>query len=230
MEKVIQYYHNYDEDIRMFRDNSRLMEYLTTIHYFDRLFKPGRQILDACAGTGVYSFYLADKGHYVTACDLVEHHVDIIKSKPNANNLTDISVCNAIDLSRFKENNFDVVLCMGALYHLNSNDQNKAISESIRVCKSGGIVVFTYLNGDVTIDRLDNIFFGITHYEMEALAAKYGLEQMHNVYPGGSSFNEAISEASDEEFQKIMECHLLTCEDKDVIGAGGLCLWIGIKP
>ena len=65
---------------------------------------------------------------------------------------------------------------------------------------------------------------------MEALAAKYGLEQMYNVYPGGSAFNEAISEASDEEFQKIMECHLLTCEDKDVIEAGGLCLWIGIKP
>ena len=229
MEKVIQYYHNYDEDIRMFRDNSRLMEYLTTIHYFDRLFKPGSRILDVCAGTGAYSFYLADKGHIVTACDLVKHHVDIIKSKPNANILADISVCNALDLSRFEENSFDVVLCMGALYHLGSNDQEKAISESICVCKSGGIVVFTYLNGKVTLDRLENIFFGITYSEMEALAVKYGLQQKHNAYTGGA-FDENLSEASDNEFQKFMEHHLSTCEDKSVIEAGGLGLWIGIKP
>jgi len=73
LEKVIQYYENYDEDGRFFRDNAHMIEYLTTIHYFDRLFIPGSQILDACAGTGRYSFYLANQGHNVTACDLVEH-------------------------------------------------------------------------------------------------------------------------------------------------------------
>jgi len=118
MEKIIKYYDDYDEDIRMFRDKSRLVEYLTTIHYFDRLFMPGSRILDVCAGTGKYAFYLADKGHLVTACDLVERHVDIIKSKPNAYKLIDISVCNALDLSQFDENSFDVVLCMGAFISL----------------------------------------------------------------------------------------------------------------
>ena len=228
MAKVIQYYHNYDEDIRLFRDNSRLMEYLTTIHYFDRLLKPGSQILDVCAGTGRYAFYLAGKGHYVTACDLVEHHVEIMKSKPNADKLMDISVCNALDLSRFEDNSFDVVLCMGALYHLGSNDNEKAISESIRVCRPSGIIVFTYLHAKI-IDKLEGIFFGITPYEMEALAKKHGLEQKHNAYTGGA-FDETLSEASDEEFQKFMEHHLSTCEEKSAIEDGGLGLWIGIKP
>jgi len=117
LENVIKYYENYDEDGRFFRDNAHMIEYLTTIHYFNRLFTPGSRILDVCAGTGRYSFYLADKGYLVTACDLVEHNVNIIKYKPNANKLTDISVCNALDLSRFEKNSFDVVLCMGALYH-----------------------------------------------------------------------------------------------------------------
>ena len=91
-EQIKNYYKNYDEDGRLFRDNAHQVEYLTTIRYFDRIFKPGSRILDACAGTGRYSFYLAEKGHFVTACDLVEHNVNIIKSKPNAHNLTDIAV------------------------------------------------------------------------------------------------------------------------------------------
>jgi Methylase involved in ubiquinone/menaquinone biosynthesis len=109
-EQISRYYEHYDEEGRLFRDKAHLPEWLTTIRYFDRLFVPCSHILDACAGTGRYSFYLADKGHIVTACDLVEHNVDIIKSKPDAEKLREISVCNVLDLSRFDENSFDVVL------------------------------------------------------------------------------------------------------------------------
>ena len=227
IENVIQYYENYDEDGRFFRDNAHMVEYLTTIHYFDRLFTPGSRILDTCAGTGRYSFYLADKGHYVTACDLVEHNVNIIKSKPDANKLTDISVCNALDLSRFEENSFDVVLCMGALYHLRSADlKEKAISENIRVCISGGIIVLTYVP-DIP-DKLENIFFCSTPYEIDELATKCGLERKHHICAGGI-FGDNVNDLSDGDFQKCMERHYLTCEDKSVIEAGGLGLWIGIK-
>ena len=206
------------------------MEYLTTIHYFDRLFIPNSRIIDVCAGTGSYSFYLANKGHFVTACDLAERHIDIIKSKPNANKLSDISVCNALDLSQFNENHFDVVLCMGALYHLDLKGQKKAISESVRVCKSCGIIVFTYLHTQEIIDRLKNIFFSLTRYEMEALAIEYGLEQKHNIYTFSGGYDEIISGLNDEEFSKHMEQHLLTREDSSVVETGGLGLWIGKKP
>jgi len=53
--------------------------------------------------------------------------------------------------------------------------------------------------------------------------------QKHNAYNGGS-FIEALSEASDDEFQKFMVRHLLTCEDRTAIADGGLGLWIGVKP
>ncbi len=62
-EQIKSYYENYDEDGRLFRDKAHIPEWLTTVRYFDRLFAPGSHILDACAGTGRYSFYLADKGH-----------------------------------------------------------------------------------------------------------------------------------------------------------------------
>lgn len=101
------YYEHYDEDGRLFRDNAHKVEYLTTIRYFDCLFSSGSKILDACAGTGRYSFYLAGKGHIVTACDLVEHNINIIRSKPDVDKLCEVAVCNVLDLSRFKENSFD---------------------------------------------------------------------------------------------------------------------------
>jgi len=231
LENVIEYYENYDEDGRLFHDNAHNIEYLTTIHYFDRLFTSKSRILDVCAGTGIYSFYLAKKGYSVTACDLVEHNVNIIKSKLNANKLTDIAVCNALDLSRFEENSFDVVLCMGALYHLSSNDlKEKAVSESVRVCKSGGIVALTYVKGTL-IDKLENIFFTSTPHEIEEIALKCGLKRKYNICAGGIAGNyaDSLNELSDEDFQKYMERHYLICEDKSLIEVGGLGLWIGVK-
>lgn len=78
---------NYDEKGRLHRDNAHKVEFLTTVHYFDRLFKEKSIILDACAGTGAYSLYLANKGHKVTACDLVKHNVEIIKESHESEKL-----------------------------------------------------------------------------------------------------------------------------------------------
>ena len=100
---IIEYYENYDEKGRLQRDNSHRIEYLTTIYYFNKLFNQDSEILDVCAGTGVYSFYLAEKGHHVTACDLVPHNVDLIKENENAGRLDNIQICNAMDLSSFKD-------------------------------------------------------------------------------------------------------------------------------
>ena len=61
-ENIRSYYESYGDEGRLFRDKAHLSEYLTTIRYFEQLFKPNSYILDACAGTGRYSFYLADKG------------------------------------------------------------------------------------------------------------------------------------------------------------------------
>jgi 2-polyprenyl-3-methyl-5-hydroxy-6-metoxy-1,4-benzoquinol methylase len=95
-DRVVEYYNSYDEDGRLKRHR---LEYLTTVEYFNRLFKPGSKILDACAGTGVYSYYLAEQGHGVTSYDLVSNNVDLIKQHEKAELLDDIQVMNVLDLS-----------------------------------------------------------------------------------------------------------------------------------
>jgi len=251
LEKIKNHYENSNEEVRLFRDNAHKTEYLTTIRYFDRLFEPNSKILDACAATGVYSFYLADKGHNVTACDLSEHHVDIMKSSPNVEKLDDIRACNIMDLSAFEDNSFDVVLCMGALYHLpKSEERLKAISECARVCKPGGVVAFAYLtrigcfyrelSDDAgNIDDLLNyrsgslagLFVATTPAEIEDIATKHGIEKSHTIATDGMIYTveDKLNRASDDNFQKYMEFHYSICEAPDVVGATLHGLWIGRK-
>ena len=76
--EVVKYYENYSEEDRITTNNARRIEFLTTIRKFDELFKGTMNILDCAAGTGAYAFYLADKGHAVTATDITPRHISKI--------------------------------------------------------------------------------------------------------------------------------------------------------
>ena len=67
---VVNYYENYQEEDRITTNNARRIEFLTTIHKFDELLNGNLEILDCAAGTGAYAFYLANKGHSLTATDI----------------------------------------------------------------------------------------------------------------------------------------------------------------
>ena len=250
-ELKIHYEENYEEDGRLQRSNGHKIEFLTTVHYFDKLLPPGSRILDMCAGTGEYPFYLADRGHKVFACDLLEKHVEIMRSKPDADKLEGIEVANALDLSRFDEGSFDVVLCMGALYHLfDPSQREKCVAESLRVAKDGGILAFAYINrngayiadfcrGDVPIKDLAQVmktgkngpFYGMDFGEAEALAYKFPLEKIANIGTNGLRYPLAdrINSATDDEFEAFMQYHLATCEEPSIIGHSPNGLWIGKK-
>lgn len=235
------YYEEYDENGRLQRDNAHKVEFLTTIHYFDKLFKQRSTILDACAGTGAYSFYLADKGHEVTACDLVEHNVNILKNNHNSKNLKEIRVCNVLDLSCFQAQSFDVVLCMGALYHLkNDSAMKKAIMECCRVMKPDGLLVLAYLNkfaciaADVDIgltnidealaiynDTANLIFTMTTPTKMLELTNDCELDTIHSIGTDGLVYvlSEKLNAAEIENFNKWIEYHLATCEEASILGS-----------
>ena len=251
-ENIKSYYENYDEDGRLFRDNAHKVEYLTTIRYFDRLFAPDSKILDVCAGTGIYSFYLANKGHKVTACDLVEHNVNIIKSKSDADKLIDIDVCNVLDLSRFNENYFDVVLCMGAIYHLSTDElRQRAVSECVRVCKPGGIIVLAYITkigaifdnitedigrinalvSEILDETVKYTFTFATPHEIENIAVSCGLEKICHIGVDGMAYTicDKLNNTNEEIFQEYIKYHYKTCEDESILGASLHGLLFGRK-
>ena len=145
--EVINYYENYREEDRITTNNARRIEFLTTIKKFDDLLKGSLNILDCAAGTGAYAFYLADKGHKLTATDITPRHIKIInaqlESKPYS---MKTKVLDATDMSCFQDEMFDVVLNMGPFYHLTKEEsRKKCLSESLRVLKKGGYLITAYI-------------------------------------------------------------------------------------
>lgn len=242
-----------DEDTRLESQHGQV-EFLTTIKYIEEYLKPETKILEIGAGTGRYSLYYANKGYDVTAIEYVQHNVDILKSKIKDNMNIVAEQGDAVDLSRFENNTFDVTLVLGPLYHLyEDKDINKAIEEAIRVTKKDGIIAIAYLTsdsimidwslmGDHLINGYPNDFddnFKMTRYpqgvfapfyisEFKNIMSKFNVELLHNVATDGFTHHvkDKIDSLSKEEFEVWMRYHLSTCEREELQGYSNHMLYI----
>ena len=253
--EILNNFYNEDcaEDTRLESQHGQV-EFLTTINYVEKYLKPETKILEVGAGTGRYSIYYANKGYNVTAIEYVQHNVDILKSKIKDNMNIVAEQGDAVDLSRFEDNTFDVTLVLGPLYHLyEEKDINKAIEEAIRVTKKDGIIAIAYLTsdsimidwalmGDHLINGYPNDFddnFKMTRYpqgvfapfyisEFKDIMSKFNVELLHNVATDGFTHHvkDKIDSLSKEEFEVWMRYHLSTCEREELQGYSNHMLYI----
>lgn len=147
MNYVVNSYENYKEENRLTTNNARRIEFITTTRVFVELIEAKSKILDCAAGTGIYSFWFADKGHDVTATDITPRHIDIINQTLNNRNChMNTSVLDATDMSCFADESFDIVLNMGPFYHLITEEQReKCLKECLRVLRKGGLLITAYI-------------------------------------------------------------------------------------
>ena len=134
------------EEKRLNQDNASSIEYLTNKKYILSYLKPNDKILELGAATGLYTTMLAECGYDVTAVELVQSNLDKLKTNTKAFPNVKSLLGNAIDLSLFDDESFDVVLNMGPLYHHpDINDQIKIVLETKRVLRKGGFAFFALL-------------------------------------------------------------------------------------
>lgn len=147
MNYVVESYENYKEENRLTTNNARKIEFITTTRVLDEVIGAKSNILDCAAGTGVYAFWLADKGHNVTATDITPRHIDIINQILTTKKYSmNTAVLDATDMSCFADDTFDVVLNMGPFYHLITKEQReKCLKECLRVLKKDGLLITAYI-------------------------------------------------------------------------------------
>lgn len=246
------HYNNYDEDSRLIKDKAHNIEFVLTKHYIDKYLKKGDKILEIGAGTGRYSLYYADLGYDVTSIEFVEHNLDILKSKITPNMRIDAQQGDAVDLSRFQDNTFDVTMVLGPLYHLyEDNDIDKAISEAIRVTRKNGIILIAYITSDGVfagwgIDHLldgypkdfdenfkltrtlEGIFAPFYISEFKEIMSKFDVKYLHSVATDGigSVLLDKINNLSEEEFRVWLRYQLSVCEREDLQGYSCHMLYI----
>ncbi len=183
---LIDFYKAYDEDNRLTSKHGSV-EFLTTIRYVEKYLKPGNRILEIDAGTGRYSHALARRGYAVDAVELVEHNIEIFQKNTLPNEQITISQGNALNLSAFPDNQYDITLLLGPLYHLYTvEDKRQAIREAIRVTRQGGVIFAAYVISDGCL--LDEGFnrknINVPEYmrtgllDAETFAAKSGPEDL----------------------------------------------------
>ena len=146
-----QYYNLYDEDGRLESKHGKV-EFITTMKYIHDYVKPGAKVLEVGAGTGRYSIALSREGYQVQAMELIEHNIEVFKSKLMDNEHIDIKQGNALDLSVYDNNSFDAVLILGPMYHLyNEEDKVQVLNEAKRILKKDGYIFVAYCMNEPTI-------------------------------------------------------------------------------
>lgn len=244
------YYNEWNEDDRLLSRFGQV-EFLTTIRFIEKYLKPGMKILEVGAGTGRYSHYFARKGYSVHAVELVERNIAGFKEKTIPGENVTIVQGDAVNLHMLKDNEYDIVLHLGPMYHLSTVAERKAaVSEALRVIKPNGIVFMAYILNEMTVV---NYFFKNGHindaeareaiissnwrfeenkkkhlsfYRIEdinALMHGFDVNRLHLVGTEmiSGAMRELLLSMSDEEFVYYTEYIYSICERPDMIGMSG---------
>lgn len=240
------YYNHFNEDHRLQTRHGRV-EFITNVKYIKETLNGDKNklILDIGAGTGAYSHYFANEGYPVTAIELVDHNIEVFKSK---NSDANVIKGNALDLSLFDDEIFDVTLLFGPMYHLLTKEEKlKALSEAKRVTKSNGKIFVSYYMNDYAIltygfikkhileskkngqvdenyhmlNMQDDLYSMVRIEDIDEFNAKCNLNRVKIVASDGASnyIRTTLNSLSEEEFNEFIKYHLSTCERKDLLGA-----------
>ena len=249
MSNLIEYYNSYDEEGRLLSRHGQV-EYLTTMKYIEEYLggDKSKRILEAGAGTGRYSVTLAQMGYRVDALELVEHNLEVLRSKLTG--VEDITAVqgNVLDLSRYENDTFDLTLVLGPMYHLfTEKDKKQALKEAVRVTKSGGHIMVAYCMNDGVvlqvsfvqneikehieknmltedfhcISRSDEVLFSMMRIEeIHALTEDLEVTRLKTISADGLNLflRNTVDAMDDVTFDYYMKYHFATCERQDLIG------------
>ncbi|WP_160679914.1 class I SAM-dependent methyltransferase [Clostridium sp. C8-1-8] len=254
-DEILRFYHEFNDESERLESNPGRVEYITTMTYLNKAIPKNSSILDACAGSGKYAFALAKEGHSIVAGDLIDVNVNMIREQQKYTPvLKDIYEGSILDLSRFKDESFDIVLNFGSYYHICEDDKReKSISESLRVLKKGGIYALAYINRYanffghaeemlLNFNRFEyymqkghlensNLFYASSPEMVENEMKKFNINQLYNIASDGPLFcmRDTLEKMSEDTFERYVRMHLSMCENRTTLGISEHGLYIGKK-
>jgi S-adenosylmethionine-dependent methyltransferase len=125
------------------------LEFGLTVRLLDRLVPPRSRILDVGGGPGRYSFDLAAKGHKVTLFDLSAGNIRFALAHARATGLTLAGAIQGdlLNLDQFGLGTYDVLLCMGPMYHLLDEDERvRGIRLCLEALRPGGLLFVAFIS------------------------------------------------------------------------------------
>ncbi len=257
MTNIEKYYNKFNEDKRLLRRHGNV-EFVTSMKYIHEYLgeDKNKKIIDIGAGTGRYSVALANEGYDVTAVELVKYNLGILKQK---NSLVKAYQGNALKLSRFNDESFDITILFGPMYHLiKFEDKVKALKEAARVTKKGGVILVAYVMNEFSV-----ITYGFKENNIIELIESGKIDENYRVKPGEDDLydyvrledinriNDEVTEVErlkiisadgpadylrpvlnkmdDKTYEQFIRYHLATCERTELLGASAHTVDILLK-
>ena len=253
-EIVSGFYDHADEDSRLKRSRHGQLEYAVTMHYIRRYAAPGTRVLEIGAGTGRYAVALAKEGMDVTAVELAESNLAVLRENcrgiPNIRPLQG----DAADLSGLADGSFDLTLLLGPMYHLYEPEEVcRAIDEAVRVTRKGGMLFFAfisvfgimyanYFQGNWAAGQEENFTpdYAVRHFR-EQLFTGYDVAEFEHLFDGKPVCRIATAgtdgalelieerpdfEISDRDFEAFVSWYLAFCEKRELLGGANHLLAI----
>jgi len=132
------------EDARSKWSRAAGMEFRHTKLLLEPYITPDKDVVEFGCATGYYAGHWHDKCKSYTGVDIVQENVDFFNAKDLSKAKAQLG--DATSCPEFEDASFDVVLCLGPMYHLPAEERALAMAEMARICRPGGVLAFAYIN------------------------------------------------------------------------------------
>lgn len=244
---LAQYYGDYDEDGRLVPKHGRV-EFITTMKYVEKYLRPGMRVLEVGAGTGRYSHTLAQKGYQVDAVELIESNIRSFQQNTRPGERVSIFQGDARNLSAIAGGAYDMVLVLGPMYHLfTEEDKIQALREAVRAAKPGGVIFAAYCMADPSIldhgfikgkihslfekkmldpetfetySKPEDLFELHRKEDVDRLRQRLPVTQLHFVAADGftNHMRDTVDAMDEETYEIYLKYHLTVCERPELVG------------
>jgi len=253
--KIIEKYSHGKEGERAFgASRSDSLEFHYTKKILSEYIKPDSRVIELGCGGGYYGMYFADKCAEYVGIDITPENIAAFDISVKAKGLTNVKmfVADATNLDNIADHSFDVVLCLGPMYHLPKEECELVFAECKRIAKDGAIIAFAYINGlgayagacvlwphvypnaeankyvfeYKTSDTQPGLFFFTSSEEMECGAREYKLEIVKNCGLDFWFVANAIDDMSEEQFECYLEIAERMSESRSCVGLSNHALLV----
>ena len=189
----------------------------------------------------------------MSALELADNNIRAFRAKLSPELPVDLIQGNALDLSAYADESFDIVLLLGPLYHLHeAADRRRCIGEARRVCRKDGTMFFSFIGNDMvfmTELRMDGEYFVTGDYERDTfklhdfpfvfftvpqarrMLTDNGISLLCEVASDGASelMAKEINAMSEAGYEQYLRYHFYRCEKPELLGMSNHLLFVGRK-
>ena len=245
-ESVKNYYHGGGEDGRARASRAISEEFYYTEKFIRPFITPSTRVLELGCGTGYYGFRFAGLCAEYVGIDLSPDNIAIFREKITASGIQNLRCeCgDATDLAQIPSNSFDVILCLGPMYHLPREARARVFDECRRIAADDAVLAFAYINRlgvyagactrwgarypnretnravfeHSTDDDRPDLFFYTSPEEMQADAESHGFSDVCQYGLDFFFLGGAIDEMTEEQFACYRELADRMSESSSCVG------------